>query len=73
MAERKPPQHDVREADKEVKEKEKEEAAPSLLAHSKQPMEPSPARHWIYAGAIILGGLAFNIVLIALLAGATGG
>ena len=46
MAERKPPQHDVKEAEKEVKKMEREEAAPSLLANPKQPMEPSPGRHW---------------------------
>lgn len=73
MAERKPPQHKVEEAEKEVKKMEKEEAQPSLLADPKQPMEPSPPRHWLYAGGIILGALVLNVVLIALLAGATGG
>jgi hypothetical protein len=73
MAERKPPQHDVKEAEKEVKKMEKEEAEPSLLANPKQPMEPSPGRHWAYVGVIIFGGLILNIALIALLAGASGG
>ncbi len=73
MAERKPPQHKVEEAEKEVKKMEKEEAEPSLLADPKQPMQPSPPRHWSYIGVIIFGGLILNIVLIALLAGATGG
>jgi hypothetical protein len=73
MAERKPPQHKVSEAEKEVKKMEKEEAQPSLLANPKQPMEPSPGRHWAYAGVIIFGGLILNIVLIVLLAGAAGG
>jgi hypothetical protein len=72
MAERKPPQHKVSEAEKEVQKMEKEEAQPSLLANPKQPMEPSQARHWIYAGLIIFGGLILNILLIAVLGGTSG-
>jgi hypothetical protein len=72
MAERKPPQHKVEDAQKEVERLEKEEAAPSALADPKQPMAPSHARHWIYIAVIIGGAFVFNVLLLAALGGTSG-
>jgi hypothetical protein len=72
MAARKPAQHKVEDAQKEVERLENEEASPSALANPKQPMDPSPSRHWVYAGVVIFGGLILNVILIALLGGSGG-
>ena len=71
MAERKS-QSKVEQAQRRVDELDKVEKTPSALASPRNPEEPSSTRHWVYVALVMFGGLALNIILMALLGGAGG-
>ena len=73
MAQRKKTETDVDEAAKKVAQLDEQEAAPSSLDDPDAPNQPSHTRHWVYAGLVIFGGLAVNVLLIALLGASAGG